>query len=584
MEKCTVTFIYDKYDDHRLQLSKLLDTFDKNRTQVVTFNGKHYDCPVLNYVRCNSNSTTQDIKQFSDLVITTENWWENDEIRKYKYYHKWIDIDLFLYWSRMLRITKKISLKGLAVQLKYPVIQELPIHHTAEVTDDMRETVLIYNSVHDINIMTYMMKATFNWQGRPASFPEMIDLRKEAILMYGFEKDCFSWDATKLGINVALKLNDEPIGDPLEFNKFGDIISDKIKFTTNPFYNLLEELKQQDRETPISFTVSYLNAILDMKQGGLHSFNNPKTYRSKPGYILHSLDVSGYYPSLAEALKVKMHKPLSYIKNQRIKLKHEGKGKTPEANLLKLSANALVGNFNMADSKVYCPKSFYSITINGQLFLFMLMEWLSRYNIELIMANTDGFECYVPEEHYNAFLETCKHWEQYTGFELEHFQYDRIYMLNVNSYLGVFTDGSYKEKGWFVTNPDLGNKVDFLSLPKAVNNYLLKGIPIQETFNKCEIYDFCGAQKISKSYEVFYNGDKLPQRLNVYYVSNNGGYLLKKKTDQSTYNSLSNLQNVKVNIFNEYKDGPYNINFKYYTNKATKILDSLNDNEKPTLF
>ena len=200
------------------------------------------------------------------------------------------------------------------------------------------------------------------------------------------------------------------------------------------------------------------------------------------------------------------------------------------------------------------------------------------------MANTDGFECYVPNEHYDQFLETCKQWEQHTGFELEHFVYDRIYMLNVNSYLGVFKDGSYKEKGWFVTNPDLGNKVDFLALPKAVNNYLLNNVPLQDTFDKCSIYDFCGAQKIGKNYDVFYNGVQLPQRLNVYYVSNKGGYLLTRKHGSSNFSSLSKLQKTIVTVFNEYKDGPYDIDYKYYTRNATKILTSMGMFNKTTLF
>lgn len=582
----TLTFIYDKYEDHRKELVKLLDKFDADGTEVITFNGIHYDCPVLNYVRCNLQATTQQIKEFSDLVINTEFWWENEIVSEYKNYHKWVDVDLYLYWSKMLRLTKKISLKGLAVQLKYPVIQELPIHHTAEVTDDMRDVVLTYNSVHDINIMKYMMETKFNWQGKLSSFPEMIDLRREAMRKYKFNKKCMSWDATTLGLNVAIKLagKKEDLPPPLEFSTFSEIISDKIKFTTPVLFDLLEKIKNQKREDKINYTVNYLGAVLDMKEGGLHSSNEPKTYRKKPGYIFHSLDVSGYYPSLAETLQVKMHGPLSNIKNQRIKLKHKGLGKTPQANLLKLSANALVGNFNMEKSAVYCPKSFYTITINGQLFLMMLMEWISYLGVELIMANTDGFECYVPENNYDKFLETCNQWEKYSGFELEHFEYDTIYMLNVNSYLGVFKDGSYKEKGFFVTNPDLGNKVDFLAIPKSVNNYLLHNTPILETFNNLEIYDFCGAQKIGKDYEVFYNGEKLPQRLNVYYVSKNGSYLMKKKNGKLSPDSLGSLKQTRVKVFNEFKKGPYDIDYNYYKKQSLKILDLLSDKQINTLF
>jgi hypothetical protein len=134
----------------------------------------------------------------------------------------------------------------------------------------------------------------------------------------------------------------------------------------------------------------------------------------------------------------------------------------------------------------------------------------------------------------------------------------------------VFNDGTYKEKGWFVTNPDLGNKVDFLAVPKAVNNYLLKGIPIDETFQQCSIYDFCGAQKLDKSYTAYLGGEPLPQRLNLYYVSKKGNYLMKGRNNKMSF--ISDLKKVRLLIFNKYHEGPYHVNYQFYKSKAEKVL------------
>lgn len=566
----TCTLIYDKYQDDREELIKFLNYCDRINMEVVTFNGKYYDCPVLNYIRLNPTHTTQQIKQFSDIVITVDAWWQDEQYKPYKYYHKWTDIDLFLYWSNLLRLTKKISLKGLAIQLQYPVIQELPIAHNAEVTDEMRPVLLEYNSVHDMGIMQYLMDKPFNWQGKKSTFPEMIDLRKTAMQTYKFKKDCMSWDAVKLGLNVALSMNKEPICEPREFEYFREVISDKIKFYTRPMIDLLTAVQANPRHTALSYDLNYLGAYIQMRQGGLHTVNKPCTVRKKPGYVFHSLDVSGYYPALGEILNVKLSQQLGYIRKQRLELKHTGRGKTPEANLLKLSANSLVGNFMQEKGEIYDPKSFFTISINGQLFLLMLMEWVSHLGVELVMANTDGFEMHVPEDKFDMFMSICKQWEEYTGFELEHFTYDVIYMNNVNSYLGVFNDGTYKEKGWFVTNPDLGNKVDFLAVPKAVNNYLLKGIPIDETFQQCSIYDFCGAQKLDKSYTAYLGGEPLPQRLNLYYVSKKGNYLMKGRNNKMSF--ISDLKKVRLLIFNKYHEGPYHVNYQFYKSKAEKVL------------
>lgn len=567
-----VTFIFDKKQDDRPELIKFLDHCDKG-IEVITFNGKHYDCPILNFVRLNPTCTTEEIKEFSDIVINVEAWWKEYHNKKYKYHHKWVDIDLFLYWSQMLRRAKKISLKGLAIQLRYPVVQELPIKHDALVTDDNRDMLLEYNSVHDIGIMKYLMEKTFNWQGKKSSFPEMIALRKTAMEQYKFDKNCMSWDAVKLGLNVALSLNTTEIGEPRHFTKFGEVVSDKIKFYTPQLTKLLSEVKEWPSDKKLHLHLNYLGAALHMKQGGIHTSNNPCTVKEKEGYIFHSLDVSGYYPALGETLKVKLHEQLGIIRRQRLELKHKGLGKTPEANLLKLSANSLVGNFQQEKGEIYDPVSFFTISINGQLFLLMLMEWVSHLGVELVMANTDGFEVFVPENNYDKFMSMCKTWEEYTGFELEHFRYKAIYMQHVNSYLGVFDDGTYKEKGWFVTDPDLGNKVDFLAVPKAVNNYLLHNIPIEETLSKCSIYDFCGAQKLDKTYTAYLGGDKLPQRLNVYYVSTKGNYLMKGRGGKKAW--IADLTKIKVEVFNKYHEGPYDIDMTFYKNKADKMLQEL---------
>lgn len=578
----THSFIYDKYQDDRMLLNIVLDHFDKHQVEVVTFNGIHYDCPVLNYVRLNPTCTTESIKRFSDLVITDDYWWGMEDLKKYKYHQEWKDIDLFLYWSKLQRITKKISLKGLAIQLKYPVIQELPVKPNEPVPDNMRMEVLSYNAVHDLGILRYLMEKKFKLQGKKTSFEEEINLRKKAIEKYKFDKRVLSYDAVKLGLQVALsKAGDIP--PPRMFDVFGEVVNPLVKFKTPEFNKLLDDIVVTPREHGLHKTIESGGVLFELKQGGLHSKNKPSIYTTKPGYIFHSLDVSGYYPALAETLRCKLYEQLSVIRKERLDLKHRGLGKTPEANLLKLAANGTVGNFNQEVSPIYDPFSFYSITINGQLFLLMLLEQSIGLGCLPIMANTDGFELYVPEDKYEEFMSICKSWEQYTGFELEHFRYKALYMLNVNSYLGVFDDGSIKEKGWFVTDPDLGNKVDFLILPKALQNYLLHDIPFDETFSKASIYDFCAAQKVDRSYDVYHGDVKLPQRLNVYYVSKSGSYMFKVRDNKR--HALGNVKAVKTTIFNRYRPGPYDIDYTFYRNKLEDILSQLKiSTQQLTLF
>ena len=57
----------------------------------------------------NVDNYLQKLKEWSDYIINNDYWWNDSELKKYKYHNKWIDIDLYLYWSKMLRLSKKLS-------------------------------------------------------------------------------------------------------------------------------------------------------------------------------------------------------------------------------------------------------------------------------------------------------------------------------------------------------------------------------------------------------------------------------------------------------------------------------------------
>jgi DNA polymerase elongation subunit (family B) len=73
---------------------------------------------------------------------------------------------------------------------------------------------------------------------------------------------------------------------------------------------------------------------------------------------------------------------------ERLEAKKAGdKGK---AEALKIIINSFYGNFNYPYFYAYDPKSAYTVTINGQLYLLMLVEQLEFNGYAVISANTDG--------------------------------------------------------------------------------------------------------------------------------------------------------------------------------------------------
>lgn len=136
----------------------------------------------------------------------------------------------------------------------------------------------------------------------------------------------------------------------------------------------------------------------------------------------------------------------------------------------------------------------YKVTINGQLFLLMLIERLEDAGIHVISANTDGIVTIVPKGLEETADNICHWWEKHLGLELEFTSYSKYITEGVNSYLTVKTDGKKKFKGRM--NPkmyleDLSKGYNSPIVAKAVTEYFINGTPVMETLrNSKSILDF----------------------------------------------------------------------------------------------
>lgn len=76
------------------------------------------------------------------------------------------------------------------------------------------------------------------------------------------------------------------------------------------------------------------------------------------------------------------------------------------------------------DSPVHDIKALVSVTINGQLFLMMLIESLVTNGIRAISANTDGIVSIVPKDKSDLYYKLCEEWSKIVNFELEFTHYE----------------------------------------------------------------------------------------------------------------------------------------------------------------
>ena len=642
-----ISFEIGEHKDQRKELSDFLRNY---KDFWISFNGIGYDNVVLAYGQQNKWWLHEDalyacnkLKEFSDSVINTRNskkshsqkeiinlfsgfddsvvTYENikslikedidlenqwyAKFSKYIGYFKFVDVDLYLYWARMLRISKKISLKSLGIQLGYPIVQELPFPPDMILEEEHVKELKYYNLQHDLGILDLLCK----------SKEEDIKQRSDAQSKYGFP--CFSWDGVKLGQNILLKTLCDKTGmsidkisnlrSPMNSVRIGDIILDKINFVKTPvvytykkneiicnsFYSLLQHLNNRvvTTTTELSYSVITNGVKYDIKSGGLHSYhNNDLVEPNLETHCYRDVDVSSYYPSFGSLYRyVPQHLPQLYevlnsFRIERITDKKEGR--MADANLKKLALNGgYYGNLNNEYSPLYDPKQMLSVTINGQLFLLMLCEKFMQVGIQIDMVNTDGVTVIFPKELESEYIRICKWWEELTGMELEEAVYKKVIRSNINNYIAV--GDKIKRKGLFkfeTKEIPLGDSVDFLIIPKLLNEYFINGVSPEESIklDKWHIYDFCCSMKVDRTYSVEWNL-KTQQRLNRFYVSERGSYLYKCRGGKKAHM----LKGWGVQLYNKHEDkslDQYNIDYRYYISEVRKIISTIENHNQLQLF
>lgn len=629
------TFWVNQFKDQRKELKNYLRTF---KGFSIGFNSKFYDFIVLAYIDQNDyfldkpvKEFNQKVKEFSDYIIGLE-----DDFEKYKYvgyFKNFILIDLFLYWSKLLRQSKKISLKGLGIQLNYPVVQELPYppDYTGLTLDQIKE-IHHYCSVHDLGILRLLTEA-FLGKSVPLGPLGTIQLRQKISKENSI--DAWSMDAPKIASTILLK------GYCKDTNqKEYDVSKWRFERPTIKFKDLLEDIKP-DFQTSILKDVwnKWLNSTdtfstefiigdkhplkISVGVGGIHSVNDCEIYESTEDSLIITDDISAMYPTNIENWNAfrfpEILKSYLQFKTLRKTVSKPGMKAHPKGSkeffdfqqldlFYKLVLNGVSGLLDMEHSWLYNPPGIMKVRCGGQIILLWIIEQCVLNGIIVISTNTDGLEVLCRKDQYELYQSIIKAAEKKFNVEFERDFYKKIVYSNVNSYVAITESGQIKQKGEFVTNPELGSSTDMLVYAKALNAYFVNGIKPEEFIHSSDltIFDFCLSQKVSKSFETYHNGKKLPQRLNRYYASK-GAYLYKLEKEESWKKRINSAKTKKdrkriesnkpsfqhllkesgVTIYNEHIVKPieeYQINYSFYLNQINKKINEIKRLNQLTLF
>ncbi|MEO2507287.1 hypothetical protein ABHA01_05775 [Clostridium paraputrificum] len=245
--------------------------------------------------------------------------------------------------------------------------------------------------------------------------------------------------------------------------------------------------------------------------GGLHG---ARVKYQDEGIFINS-DVTSFYPSLMIeygflSRNVRHAEKFKEIYDIRVELKKEGKKK--EQAPYKIVLNSTYGASKDKYNNLFDPLQANNVCINGQLLLLDLIEHVTDKipGAKLIQSNTDGVMFKLPnEETIDIYKDVCKEWETRTRMGLEHDLIKKVIQKDVNNYIIVMDNGKIKPKGAYVKSL---NSLDY-DLPivnKALMEYFISGIPVEETINNCnDLIEFQKVVKVSSKYKCSLYGDQV---------------------------------------------------------------------------
>lgn len=329
----------------------------------------------------------------------------------------------------------------------------------------------------------------------------------------------------------GLKFDDEfdfPIVDTLRLSKYR-ACRDWYRKSENQDYRKKQKLKIAGVEHTLAW-------------GGLHGAI-PKYYGE--GIFLMA-DVTAYYPSLQLRYKFgyrNMANPENFEKIHNENLNHKKSGDKVARLPYKIADNAISGQLKDQYSPLYDPRENNAITVNGQLLLVDLIEKLEPY-CQLIQSNTDGILLKLRSlDDYEKIDDVVWEWEQRTGMRMEFDIFTKVFQKDVNNYLLVGPNGKTKTKGAYTKGL---SKVDY-DLPiinKAMIDYMVKGISIEQTINECdELIMFQKVVKLSGKYwAVWHNGKYTFEKCYRVFASKSGDdtYIGKCKKKGATIEKFAN--------------------------------------------
>ena len=590
-----------------------------NKEWHISYNGLAFDGQVTHYILDNYflwNSLTgceiaKIIYKYAQRTISKSNAKEFSDYPQWKMQIGQIDIFKLHHWDNP---AKRSSLKWIQYSMDWENILDMPIHHETEVKTQEEINIILEYCINDVRSTKEIYNRSKSQVGLRKELTGTYDINMFSASEPRISKEIFGYYLSR---NLNISTRDlKQMRTYRDTIKVKDIILPYISFTSPEFKLLHERFKSLEIDASklkgsFKYHIDYKNVKTHFGLGGAHGAASKGVYESSEDMIIMSSDVTSFYPNLAIKNQWSPgHFPKKAFSDQ-YEWFFEERKKIPKSNpmnyVYKIILNSTFGLSNDVNSFFYDPELCMRITINGQLTLMMLYEQIMERipGAIALLQNTDGVETIIPKEHYDLYMQICEEWEQTTSLNLEHDQYQKLVLSDVNNYIGVnnyvkvditkwrevkqsqphylfkvendkFSFAPVKLKGRFdFHNLQLHKNKSKLVIPKALYQYFVNDILPEDYLEQNKnILDYCIGgkskgqwQQVARSVKNGAFKEETLQKINRYFISKQGVKIVKVNKDDSREIQLEAGRWVQT-VFNKMEVKPkwelYNINKVYY--------------------
>lgn len=598
-----VFVIYEDRNDFPDMIAFLNDCLKKNQWHI-SYNGLAFDAQITQWMLSSqkllltlpTRGLIQNIYAKAQDIIERQNQGQFQQYRPDQIKIRQIDLFKMNHWDNKAKMS---SLKWIQYSIDWENVEEMPHPHNQPVTDEATLNKVVSYCINDVLSTKQILDHS----------KEQIKLRQVLTKEYGI--DLYSASEPRISKELFLHFLSQKLGwhkseiktlrTPRSEIYLGQCILPYIGFNTPEFQKMHDYFRTKvitSTKDGFKYTVKYKGMNTDYGLGGIHGARDAGVYEAPPGWTIMTSDVTSFYPNLA--IRNGFH-PAHLPKEEFCELYEwffEERKKIPKTDpknyVYKIILNSTYGLTGDENSFLYDPKMTMQITINGQLSLSMLYEMICEEIPEAIplMQNTDGLETMLPDDKVAKYHEICQRWCMMTKLELEHDEYSKMIIRDVNNYIAINKKGKVKCKGAFEWE-DLDQKKvsvfhknkSFLIIPKAIYAYFVNGVR-PETFllQNQDILDYCAGVKSKGNWyfeERYIDKGVLVvnrlQKIVRYFISKDGVKLVKCNPDGRSIQVESGewMQTVvnKLDPSTPFRD--YNINLNYYLEEINKQIEQI---------